>query len=324
MRRGTRCLPFPVCAAFARRCGIGRCGYSGVCGEAAGARPPVAAAGNQPLTNARGGDYTPRPGSRVPDVHRPPHRLRWRADGWPRTTEAPWTGGIRTRLFLFLMRRGSTPRPRQTRSNHGTHDDAAPCPHRPTRPPGGHHGPFRHGAVVRGGSAKATRRLRAAGSRYAGGMDGLRAGHAWIPGASGQFDRAGSAGAVQAAREDRGTPLSGRDLTSHRERRTFRPARAPTQAGRFSFPDSAGGGWDDSRRQLAVNAGAGGAWSPDAGGQTRPLAQGRSVPAGPKEWRSWLMVAVAQRSERRIVDPETRVRLPSATPARRARIQECP
>jgi hypothetical protein len=186
-------------------------------------RAPPPWAENQPLTNARGVDYTPRPGSRVPDVYRSIDR--------PRTTEPPWTGGIRTRLFFCLMR-GIVPALR-TRPNDGTHHDAARHPHRPTRPTGGHCGLCRPGIVVRRGASGTTWRLCARGYGHGFGMDEARARHARKNRRARQSsNRAGPA--VQRAREDRSASLRGVVSTSHWERSSLSP-RPRTDAGGAIF-----------------------------------------------------------------------------------------
>lgn len=225
---------------------------------------------------------------------------------------------------LFLSMRRERPAPADHHPKHGTHDDAAPPSPRPARATGGPQGPLRHGAVVRGGSWGAARSPCAAGLRRGCGMGESRGGCARGPGAFRYGGGAGRSEAVQAARKERGASLAG--ATSRAAGSDAPSPRPRTDAGGAVFVfDTRGRGMDESGGEFTVTCRAGGAPSPDAGGQTRPLAQGRSVPAGPRRNRRWTMVAVAQRSERRIVDPETRVRLPSATPAcRRKRIGECP
>jgi hypothetical protein len=216
--------------------------------------------------------------------------------------------------------RGSSP-PRRTRTTDGTYHDAAPLPPRPTPSTGGLCGPRRRRDVVRRGTRKPTRELCARGYWQASLVEN-RARYVRYRGHSRQFV-AGPAEAAHAAREERGASLRGRDSPrSMGSDAPFAPPAYRRRRGDFRFPTQArtpfhaGGGWDDSAGRFAVNAGPAGRQSPDAGGQTRPLAAGwkRSRRPGQTEKR-WMMVAVAQRSERRIVVPETRGSTPPGHPS---------
>ena len=196
----------------------------------------------------------------------------------------------------------------------GTDHDAAPPSPRPTRPPGGPRGPFRHGDVVRREAGDATRRLYAVGSGSGCGMDENRSGDAWDLVAYGSFDRAGPAGAVQTAREDRGASLRGVIPRATGSDAPFAPPAYRRRRGDFRFTTHAGGEWDDSGRQLDVKQGRRGA-KPRRGWTNATPRPGAKRSRRPTRRKRWMMVAVAQWPERRTVNPEAEGSTPPGHPS---------